>query len=173
MININLDTKAQKLIGKVAEDESDLIVNPELTDEEPDLTGIQYKGVKYKVPQGGQGGVKTRTFSFIGDVQCYGGQAKFIYESEDDTPSYVSNNDTTQEQNEALFNHFISELADGRIIYGIGAWEQDAQGGKNIPHPVKMYVDDSRVFVENLDESGFDFGISASGSDYMCDVLNG
>lgn len=171
MININLDTKAQKLIGKVAEDESDLIVNPELTDEEPDLTGIQYKGVKYKVPQGGgQGGKKTRTLALSGDIQCYGGYAQFIYESEDDTVSYSYDGEA---EDNPILTHLMNELANGREIHGYGYWPQHDPEVYQPRHPLKMYIYTdggySRVMFEALDNSGFGTEI-----DHLvgCDVIN-
>lgn len=55
MIKVELDNKAVKTVQKTIGGGSKVVANPELVGDEPDLTGLEVDGNKYKVPQGGSG----------------------------------------------------------------------------------------------------------------------
>ncbi len=59
--------KNNEVLGTFLEN-TDVVVNPTLTGDEPEMTGIQVGGQKYKAPQGGQGGGEIEFVQIDGDA---------------------------------------------------------------------------------------------------------
>ena len=96
MIKVELDNKAVKTVQKTIGGGSKVVANPELVGDEPDLTGLEVDGNKYKVPQGG-GGI---TNLYLHRISIYKENGCFINFS-------FTNSTSTKYDERGLFSLFM------------------------------------------------------------------